>query len=717
MHRYRKASGALLAVVCLTTLSSPLMTNPVQASATATASPWTVYTVSMQSNTAGDLVSINGKTGAIESSIAFVAADPKNLFISPDGSHAYLLNNTPYITVLHLTGDKPQSAIQLEGTPNAMAIAPDGKTGYVTVGQSVFSADLFSNQTQKLASFVSPPYGVAVSPDGKTLYVATASTADNSVSTMQLVPINLASKTPLTPINLGTGVGLPASMNVSPDGNTAYVNASPLKIVNLKTGAVKTVLMGVQGPYGHDNIAIDPHGQYVYGENAGWSEVSSLNLKTDQTDDLMSNGPYEDNLMKGLAIAPDGSKLYVSFYAGQDVNRTFDGGIQVLSTSASGPHKGYLLGTIPQGPDIIKPLGLTGIVAVAPDQAPHASFTVTTAPVGQTTVFDASSSYGDSSITKYAWNFGDGTTIVSSQPTVTHTYRKADNYTVTLTETDEMGATVNNPVVFDGQRVEVNAGSSTAETSRPVKIANEMLSVTFQYGVASHLYHVQPAIFSIDATSPWLDLYGLSGHPYHAQFTVLDGTAPYHWRVRSGTVPKGLTFNTKTGLLSGTPKEPWNSYFTISATDAHGIVSSSFISLSFFGTGASESAVYLDGGSPDYIPVVVQRDPVHKDLTTYISLGGLELDLARLGIQASWNGKTLSLITPNTFTVTGADTGTHPYSIWINGLKVETFPNVGKTPQEFPSDTFVPIYYLMAALKHVQGLRQTWDGTTWSLTS
>lgn len=53
--------------------------------------------------------------------------------------------------------------------------------------------------------------------------------------------------------------------------------------------------------------------------------------------------------------------------------------------------------------------------------------------------FDGSGSYDpDGSVASYSWNFGDGTT--STQVSPTHSYTNAKTYTVTLTVTDNLGA-------------------------------------------------------------------------------------------------------------------------------------------------------------------------------------------------------------------------------------------------------------------------------------
>lgn len=85
------------------------------------------------------------------------------------------------------------------------------------------------------------------------------------------------------------------------------------------------------------------------------------------------------------------------------------------------------------------------------NQPPVADFTFTTS--GLTASFNASSSSDpDGSIVNYAWNFGDGTS--GSGITTSRTYANGGTYTVTLTVTDNAGAT--------------NAVSKDVQVSAPV---------------------------------------------------------------------------------------------------------------------------------------------------------------------------------------------------------------------------------------------------------
>ncbi len=134
-----------------------------------------------------------------------------------------------------------------------------------------------------------------------------------------------------------------------------------------------------------------------------------------------------------------GATLAINFPAGADKNAQvpsssyyFDPQInQFLSLSTvSGFEAGAFL---------IRAVGVKTGPANQPP-IPMGTISKTTANINETITFNGSLSFDpDGQITKYEWNFGDGSS--SAQAVATHAYAKAGTYTVTLTVTDNQGAT------------------------------------------------------------------------------------------------------------------------------------------------------------------------------------------------------------------------------------------------------------------------------------
>ncbi len=90
-----------------------------------------------------------------------------------------------------------------------------------------------------------------------------------------------------------------------------------------------------------------------------------------------------------------------------------------------------------------------------PNQSPTASFTYTTSDL--TADFTDQSTDSDGSVVSWSWDFGDGYASTAQNPT--HAYAAADTYTVTLTVTDDDGATGNTSQ-------DVTVSSSTPPTNQ-----------------------------------------------------------------------------------------------------------------------------------------------------------------------------------------------------------------------------------------------------------
>jgi hypothetical protein len=77
-----------------------------------------------------------------------------------------------------------------------------------------------------------------------------------------------------------------------------------------------------------------------------------------------------------------------------------------------------------------------------------------------------------------------------------------------------------------------------------------------------------PVAPNIATTSPLLD--ATRGAYYSQTFQATGGTTPYSWALAGGTLPPGLSLNSTSGLLSGTPYAAGSYSFTLRCTGADG---------------------------------------------------------------------------------------------------------------------------------------------------
>jgi len=118
--------------------------------------------------------------------------------------------------------------------------------------------------------------------------------------------------------------------------------------------------------------------------------------------------------------------------------RTFSITISVPAQAAGGTYESYIRCHVISGPAAD---GTGCLTALTVGCRPACSFTFSPSKpqVGQTVQFTDQSTDSDGTIVSWAWNFGDGGTSTSRNPT--HTYGSAGTYTVSLTVTDNDGLT------------------------------------------------------------------------------------------------------------------------------------------------------------------------------------------------------------------------------------------------------------------------------------
>jgi YVTN family beta-propeller protein len=364
-----------------------------------------------------------------------VKGNPVGVAITPDGKTAYIGSyGSVDVTPIDTATNTVEPGIPVGNHPEMIAITPDGSTAYVTNAgvNRITPIDIATNTPEEPITVADGLSEIAITPDGKTAYV----TDDEGVT-----PIDTATNEAGSPITVVEG---PEGIAITPDGKTAYVTnelGSSVTPINLATNTPGTPITVGSHP---NAIAITPDGKTAYVTNDGGTSVTPVDLATNTPEAPITVGSYPN----AVAITPDGKTAYVTN------NGTSVTPIDIATNTAGTPIK---VGENPEG------------IAITPDQPPLAAFSATSAVLGQPTSFDASASVDpDGSLASYTWSFGDGSTLVTTSPTTSHTYTAAATYTATLTLTDNEGCST--AFVFTGQTAFCD-GSPGASTTRQVTVA------------------------------------------------------------------------------------------------------------------------------------------------------------------------------------------------------------------------------------------------------
>jgi titin len=135
---------------------------------------------------------------------------------------------------------------------------------------------------------------------------------------------------------------------------------------------------------------------------------------------------------------------------------------------------------------------------------------------------------------------------------------------------------------------------------------------------------------------------GEVGVNYDANPVVSDGTGPFTWSVTGGSLPAGLTLDTSTGEISGTPTTSGTSTFTLVATDADGLAANQGESVDVAADPSISSALLPSGETGvayDVTPVVSDgTGPFTWSVTGGSLPAGLTLDTSTGEISGTPNG-------------------------------------------------------------------------------
>jgi DNA-binding beta-propeller fold protein YncE len=265
-----------------------------------------VQPIDLVTNTAGKPIDLQWPADAI--------------VITPDGKTAYIMNGFPSLTVTPVdlatsTAGKP---VKLSEEPEQIAMAPDGKA-YVTLvtgsGANEFVlVDLATGKLGKpvkLGSGEGGPEAIAIAPDGKTAYVVSLPGVRSS-RVITVTPIDLTTDTAGNPINVSTKpmpmgfFGEPLAIAIAPDGTTAYVangasaTVTPIDLTTSTSGQP----ISLSGKPGADAIAISANGAAAYVANQPSSTVTPIDLATNAPGKPIKIGHGWDSGFEAIVTVP-----------------------------------------------------------------------------------------------------------------------------------------------------------------------------------------------------------------------------------------------------------------------------------------------------------------------------------------------------------------------------------------------------------------------------
>ncbi len=201
----------------------------------------------------GDVLPIDLATNAPSAAIPLPPQTaPVAIALTPDGQAAYVatahaaIASQASVLPLDLATSTfghpitlPTLSTSQSGIPLALAISPDGSSAYVALATfnqnspalsatAVIPINLATasvGATIRIGDGSGDISALSLTPDGKTAYASLAQGGDTTPFTFTVVPIDLATKSPGSPLPLPSGTTVLGSLAITPDGTTGYAVA------------------------------------------------------------------------------------------------------------------------------------------------------------------------------------------------------------------------------------------------------------------------------------------------------------------------------------------------------------------------------------------------------------------------------------------------------------------------------------------------------------
>lgn len=231
---------------------------------------------------------------------------PFGVTFTPDGSRAYVTNLfDSTISIIDTASSTVVATVALPANsePAFPAITPDGKTLYVPtfLGNSVLVFDTATNSQIAAIAGGSSPYAAVATPDGAHVYVLgieTVSVIDTASNTIvQSIAVDSSP---------GIGVLFPV-IAITPDGGSVYVgsqaSASNVQVIATASNTVvATIPLAQVG-----GVAVAPDGSKVYASEIFPNDVRVIDTASNTLEPISIPVGAAPN---GVGVTPDGASVY-----------------------------------------------------------------------------------------------------------------------------------------------------------------------------------------------------------------------------------------------------------------------------------------------------------------------------------------------------------------------------------------------------------------------
>jgi len=392
----------------------------------------------------------------------------------------------------------------------------------------------------------------------------------------------------------------------------------------------------------------------------------SFGTYTGVTNVITSSTSYNDGKWHQMVAtqASDGMKLYVdgalvasgAVTGSQAYNGFWRVGGDNLASWPGQPTSNYFAGSIDEAAVYTSEVSAAQVADQfakgngAANVAPTASFT--SSANNLIASFDATGSKDiDGTIASYAWTFGDGTTGTGVKPT--HTYATGGTYNVTLTVTDNSGATgtVTNPITVSAANI-LPTASFTATSSNFTATFNASGSKDTDGTIVSYAWN-----FGDNATGTGVNpshTYA-AGNTYLVTLTVTDdkgGTGTMQQSVTVSNAPPTAAFTSAAAGLTA-------SFNGGGSVDSDGSISSYAWTFGdgSTGTGATPNHTYATGATYNVTLTVTDNQGATGTVTKPVTVSqGAVTPFATDSFARTVTGGWGNADTGGAYTVTGGAT-------------------------------------------------------------